>query len=111
MAQEERGVLLANDQTSDDKSTKEYDLTFPYSLISFFKDVHKAYPSKLRLAKYLLLSYYFQLFIVFIVSLTCLIIVCVSDKYEYEMAGTVLIVQAVFALIIVLLHLRINVFR
>ncbi|CAF1292770.1 unnamed protein product [Adineta ricciae] len=113
MTQEESGVLLTNDQTPDDKSTKQYDLIFPRSLISLTKDINKAYPSKLRLAKHLLLSYYFQLFIVFIVSLICLIVACTHHAYDYQyyMSRTVLILQAAFALVIVSLHLCISVSR
>jgi hypothetical protein len=104
---EKEALILEVNNTSDDEFTTLNDLSFPWPLINAVKDLNEHFQWKSILDKHLLFSFRFQLLVVFIICILCIVFGSISiddDFRRRNMSCIVFIVQGACGLFVVLVH-------
>jgi hypothetical protein len=105
--QSEKEAFILQDNTSNDQSTEQRELKFPWCLIKTITNLKKPFQqSKSKFVKQLLHSFHFQLLFIFII---CIIDIIVGSAYlnqcnNHRMLCCVFIVQGACGLFVVLVH-------
>ena len=111
--QNNKQVLISLDGESNDPSIQENELDFPWPLIDLIKKSKKTVQTTLSSVVYLLLSFHFQLLVMFMLSIVCIIVglIYLNKDDARRMLCRAFIIQGACSLFVVLVHTCATIFE
>lgn len=113
LEQSNEQVSVSLDNAADDLSMQENELNFPWPLISVIKKLMKALQKLLSPVVRLLLSFHFQLLVMFMLCTVCIVVgsIYLNKKYARRMLCRAFIIQGTCSLFVVLVHTCATIFE